>query len=135
MDNAERRKNERLTIEMRAEIYLPEKGVKICGSTKNISFGGAFVLTDPKTSSIKKGEHVVLSIILQKKPAEIALRIWSQVVHVQEHGVGLNFIHIDIEAYKHFKEMMVLNSPEPEALIKELSQSPGLEIKKRPDQQ
>lgn len=73
MDNKEKRKNERLPIEMKAEIYLPEKGIKIYGRTKNISFGGAFVLTDMKTSAINKGEHLVLSIILQKKPAEVTL--------------------------------------------------------------
>lgn len=49
--------------------------------------------------------------------------------------MGLNFIHIELEAYKNFKEMMALNSPEPEALIKEVSQASGLEIRKHPDLQ
>lgn len=130
----ERRKNERLPIEMNAEVYLPEKGKKLSGEIVNISFGGALVALTSAAAEVEEGVHAVVSIILQKKPLETIIRIWSQAVHVGAESVGFNFIHINLEDFAHFKEMMLLNSSNPEALMEELRSAPGLDVRRGDDE-
>ena len=124
----ERRKNQRLPIAMKAEIYVPGKH-KYEGQTRDISFGGVFVTFSP-VPEIEEGENAVLSIFLQEQPTELAIRIWSSVTHKQEGGLGFGFININIEDYTHFRQMMVFNSPDSEALQEELREHHGLEVLK-----
>ena len=121
----EHRKHTRLPLELTAEIKL-SNGVVYKGETKNISFGGIFFKTSDSTE-IKQGERCNFSIILQEEIGRLAIDFDCEVIHIQSSGIGLRLISINgADAYNHFKNLMVMNSPDPDKLLEELELHPGL---------
>ncbi len=122
----DKRKHMRLALNLGVTIKLPN-GNTITGRTKNISFGGVMILTDDLVSC-ESGTlcHVSLQI---NEETELLIEFETRIMHAEEKSVGaqfLKFISMDIASYRHFKNLMVLNSPDPEKLLEELHQNPGL---------
>ncbi|CAN2041437.1 PilZ domain-containing protein [Candidatus Magnetomoraceae bacterium gMMP-15] len=121
----ENRKHTRLPLELPAEIKL-SNGAIYKGGIKNISFGGVF-LDMPDLTELKQGNKCKLSVILQEELKRLSIDFDCEVIHVQSSGIGLRFIAINgTEAYNHFKNLMVMNSPDPDQLLEELERHPGL---------
>ncbi len=121
----ELRKHKRLSITVKTEITLPDGSV--CqGESKNIGFGGMFIKTDDLTE-ITRDMECDASLILHES---ISIRLRCRVIHIQDDGVGFNFISINVLDYEHFKNLMVANSPDPEKLLEEEEQHPGLVIER-----
>lgn len=119
------RKHTRIPLELTAEIKS-SNGVVYKGGTKNISFGGIFFKISDLTE-LKQGESCNFSIILQEEISRLAIDFNCEVVHIQSSSLGLRFISINgTDAYNHFKNLMVMNSPEPDKLLEELELHPGL---------
>lgn len=121
----ENRKHTRLPLQLTAEITL-SNGTLYRGITKNISFGGIFFKISGSTR-LKRGEQCHFSIILQEGSERLSIDFNSEVVHTRRSGVGLRFISIEgADAYNHFKNLMVMNSPDPDTLLEELERHPGI---------
>ena len=126
----ERRKYTRLPLELAAEIRLPG-GTVVKGRTNNISFGGIFFQSSDLTG-FKPGDRCFLSIILQEDGERLSIDFNCEVIHLQGTGTGLGFISIDgADAYNHFRNLMVMNSPEPDKLLEELELHPGIILKEQ----
>jgi c-di-GMP-binding flagellar brake protein YcgR len=126
----DRRKNTRVSLELAAELQLSEHSA-YTGKTGNISFSGIYMLSI-EAAKIPVGATGMLKLHLQAGPAPNAIAIRCQVVRTDESGAGIRFIHIDIEGYRQFKNLMAYNSPDPDTLLAELAKHPGLEIYKGP---
>lgn len=126
----EHRRHTRLPLVMDVEVRTVS-GTLFRGKTRNISFGG-MLLELEETDRIGKGEAVHLSLILQDDHPEeggrLAIEFESRVVH-KSKGLGIQFIAMDFTFYQHFKNLMVLNSPDPDLLLEELRANPGLLVK------
>ena len=119
------RKHTRLPLELTAEIKL-SNGAIFKGVTKNISFGGIFFKISGLTE-LKQGDHCTFSIILQEEVERLSIDFNSEVIHIQRSGIGLRFISINgADSYNHFKNLMVMNSPDPDRLLEELELHPGI---------
>ena len=125
--SSEKRKHTRLPIAIKAEIQL-ENG-KICpGVTKNMSFSGVLAEIQ-KAEDVRTGDLCNLTIFLADGQKEPAIEFECKVVRKDETDIGFKYIAIiDVESYMHFKNLMVSNSKEPEMLIQELKQNPGIII-------
>lgn len=124
----ENRKNARLEIEVPASIELAD-GAQYYGETINISFGGAHVKFDNQPRLVA-GTKVLFSIILQEAPALRVITFKSKIVHVGKQGIGVRFLAVYAEHYNDFVFLMVNNSAEPNELLDELSESPGIQLHK-----
>ena len=121
----ESRKYTRLLLELTAEIKC-SSGKTYRGVTKNICFEGAFFET-PDFPEPKLGECCKLSVILHEKVERLSIDFNCIVIHVQLTGIGLKFNSIEgTDAYNHLKNLMVMNSPEPDKLLEELELHPGM---------
>lgn len=123
--SSEKRKHTRLPVAVKAEIQL-ENG-KICpGVTKNISFSGILAEIQ-KAEEVREGDLCNLTIFLADGQKGPAIEFECKVVHKEKSNLGFKYIAIiDVESYMHFKNLMVSNSNEPEMLIQELKQNPGI---------
>ena len=132
MENTQkdRRKNTRISLELEAELQLSEHSA-YSGKTGNISFSGVYLLC-MQAAKIPVGAKGMLKLYLQAGPAPNAIAVRCQVVRTDESGAGIRFIHIDLEGYQQFKNLMAYNSPDPDTLLSELTKHPGLEIYKGP---
>ena len=124
----ENRKNTRYHIELEGKIILSDNS-SFKGKTKNLSFGGAYLYC-VNSLSVPEGETCFLELTLEGTPQSRVLKFNCKTIHVNDSGVGLQFITIDIFGYEQFKNLMVFNSSDPDALLAELEKSPGLDIKK-----
>ncbi|MBF0227174.1 MAG: PilZ domain-containing protein [Desulfobacterales bacterium] len=130
MDFTEKRKHKRIPIEVAAEIELPD-GKIYKGKTENLCFGGAFVSLTEEFNK-QNIENCNLKLILKESNNQIDIKFKCDIVHIQKDetgiGIGIKFKSIDGDSYHYFKKLMVLNSSEPEDLLEELQQSPGIII-------
>ena len=122
-----KRKNTRYHIELDAAITLSDNSF-LKGKTKNLSFGGAYLYCADSMSA-PEGETCFLELTLKGSPHPSVIKFYCNVIHVEDEGFGLQFINIDILDYERFKNLMVYNSTDPDALLAELEKSPGLDIK------
>lgn len=126
----EKRKHVRLPLTLDVELRLSANGngTTYKGITRNISFGGVLIdFAEPP--GITAGEACAITIVLHEGDDPILIELEAQVMHKGEIGMGLKFLKfysLDIESYRHFKNLMVLNSPDPEKLLDELYKNPGL---------
>lgn len=122
----ENRKHQRLPIEVPAVIKTAD-GAEHGGKTTNISFSGSFVeLTD--TGSLHAGDRCLLTLRLQEGTDPMLLNFKCRIRHIKSHGVGIEFRAIFAEDYNDFVYLMVNNSPDPDGLLDEVSQNPGIRI-------
>lgn len=124
----ENRKNARLEIEVPASIELAD-GSQFYGETMNVSFGGAYVEFENHPPLVA-GTKVLFSLILQEAPSLRVISFKSKIVHVGNDGIGIRFLAIYAEHYNDFVFLMVNNSSEPNELLDELDESPGIRLHK-----
>ncbi len=120
----ENRKHTRLPIHVRAELLLAEHRT-YHGNTLNISFGGAYVQL-PWRHDIHPNEACHLTLVLQDAPERTTIDIKCEVAHAENNGIGLRFLGIAVDSYHDFRQLMINHSPDPELLLEELRNHPGL---------
>lgn len=107
----ERRKNIRLSLGFKGRLLLPTD-VILKGQTRNISFGGAFLELE-RVPLLKIGDYVSLELLSR-------IKFTCEIIHYNAAGIGLRFDLILIRYYEQFKEMMLMNAPDRDRVIKEL---------------
>jgi c-di-GMP-binding flagellar brake protein YcgR len=120
----ERRKYERIEISIPIKVKFREG--KVCeGKSINISFGGLYAVFD-QSISCHGGEKCNISLMLEGEDG-IPIDFKGKVNHIEEKRTGFTFLCIQgLDCYEHFKNLMVANSKDPDMLLKELAEQPGL---------
>ena len=125
-----KRKHTRISLEIKASITTGADS-NFEGTTKNMSFGGAFIHIDSiSEGQIPIGENCELELRLGASDKPLKVPIQSRVARTTSEGIAVEFCSTTIEGYWHFKNLMVYNSPEAEILLAELEMHPGLIIQK-----
>jgi len=120
------RKHQRLPIEIPVVIHLKD-GADIKGITKNISFSGAYI-QDDLMSQIAADTNCTVTLILQDGTDPTMIKFKATIIHSNQEGIGVEFNAIFAEDYNEFVYLMVNNSPDPDGLLAEVSQHPGIKI-------
>ena len=120
----DKRKHMRLSITMPCEIEIKNQ-MRLSGETKNMSFGGVYVELYDEFDFSKDNE---LDFILNLNgKSGLAIRFRCRVAHICHAGVGLKFVMIfGLDGYDHFKNIMIMNSDDPNQLLEELKKNPGI---------
>ncbi|MCH8069699.1 MAG: PilZ domain-containing protein [Candidatus Marinimicrobia bacterium] len=120
------RKNTRLSVTRKAKLQLADGSI-LCGTTKNLSFSGAYVNIADKIT-VNPGDSCSFILILCDEPNLIEIIFKCDIVRVESEGIALQFRYIDIGDYQHFKNLMINACPEPKQLLEELNAAPGLDV-------
>ena len=121
------RKHTRLAIQIAAEVRLDDGSVYE-GTTRNMSFGGAFIDLPETPQGKAVGTACELRLKLGAMEQPVHVPVQSKLVRTTQQGIGVEFVATTIEGYWHFKNLMVYNSPESDQLLQELESHPGLSI-------
>nr|MBF0221323.1 PilZ domain-containing protein [Desulfobulbaceae bacterium] len=116
--NQERRKNTRVPFQTTADVSFSNKNYTNC-ETENLSVKGVSVLG---ISGHKIGEECNLSLALSGSTSELKLAMRGKIVRLQEDGIGLKFIEIDLDSYYHLKNIIYYNSEDPDKIDRELTE-------------
>ena len=125
-DFVDKRKHQRLPVAVPASIKVGETET-YSGTTRNISFSGAYInCAEDKVP--ETGTSCVVTLTLQEGPEPVTISIKARVKRFKDANVGLEFQAIFAEDYNDFVYLMMNNSPDPDALLEEISRNPGIKI-------
>lgn len=91
-------------------------------STCDISLNGIFILTKKRFALHDKCD---LTLTLNSKVANLTLRLKCEVIRETNEGFAVTFEEMDIETYQHLKNIVLYNSDDPEAFLKQCQERPG----------
>ena len=121
------RKHSRLPLELPAFIRLTNRE-EFFGSTRNISFGGASLIFNTGCPGIL-GEQVVMGLILESGNSPVIATFNGQILRLPKPlEVCVVFLSTDLESFDHLRNLILLNADDPDLLIEELTQHPGLSV-------
>lgn len=125
-DFVDKRKHQRLQIAVAATISVGDS-TRYHGTTKNISFSGIYInCSQEKVPEV--GTSCIVTLTLQDGDEPMTIKFKARVKHHKRASVGLEFQAIFAEDYNDFVYLMVNNSPDPDALLEEISRNPGIKI-------
>ena len=107
----EHRKHKRLSLTLKSKL-MRDGGLVLNGTTRNISFGGAFIELE-NVPQVYKDDYFSLTLLGR-------VEFTCRVMHSNPDGIGFKFDFILIKYYEHFKKLMLTNAKDPDRLIKEL---------------
>ncbi|MBF0187535.1 MAG: chemotaxis protein CheX [Magnetococcales bacterium] len=127
----EKRKRSRIPLELRGEITLPDSStVKVLSD--DISFCGIrfHAYYDEETDRISKHLHLQIGLRLYITDTEQPVFIDFQgiLVRARNNDIGVDLIGISLDSYESFKNLMINHADEPDRLLAELGNRPGLAI-------
>ncbi|MGD8569079.1 MAG: PilZ domain-containing protein [Gammaproteobacteria bacterium] len=122
----DRREHTRFDIQLPAMIRMKD-GRCYQGKTNNISNSGAFFHFSGDTDASKES-HCILTLLLADEPTPEELKIKCVLKTSQHHGAGLEFKTIATEDYIKFVLLLSKNYPQPEQLLTELQNNPGMQL-------
>lgn len=121
------RKHSRLPLELPVFIRRTNRE-EYFGFTRNISFGGASLKFDIGCPSII-GEQVVMGLILESGEPPVIATFNGEILRLPKPlEVCIVFVSTDLESFDHLRNLILFNADDPDLLIAELTQQPGLSI-------
>jgi hypothetical protein len=90
--------------------------------TQDISLNGVSIISN---KSFPVGSECDLTITLNSTVAHLQLRLNCTVVREMENGFAVTFKEMDIETYQHLKNIILYNSDDPEAFLRQCEERPG----------
>jgi hypothetical protein len=115
-----RRKYTRLMLEFESELIL-DNGIKTVGKAKNISFGGINI-EFKNMPSIILGMKCRISFSITGDEKNVVM-FECEVIRIQTHSISLRFdAKSEKDYYDIFKNIMLIKSPDPDKVLKELDQ-------------
>ena len=112
----EEREGRRVPFHVKAYIHFDS--TDISGEVENLSTSGMLIKTDGTVSSDTLVE-VVLSFT--GTTTELKLNLLGRVIRSDADGIALQFTEIDLDAYIHLKNIVVYNSSDNGAIIREFN--------------
>ena len=98
------------------------------GRTQDLSMNGVYVVCD---DALPVGAECSISIRLSENEGGPAITATGKAIRTgnDPSGFAMEFTEIDLESYEHLRQLVMLNSQDPDKVEKELNQHLGL---KRP---
>ena len=118
----ERRRFSRIPFSVKAEMTA--KNV-LYGAEEinNLSIGGCVLSV---TADLEPGTECRVRILLSGTNSELNVRVKGVVVRCGPGGVAVKFTSIDPDSLFHLRNIIRYNSPDPDAVEKEILDHPGL---------
>ena len=117
----------RITTRFNIEVTAGEKAIR-SGQTQNLSMKGVYVVCD---DALPAGTECRIAIRLSETEEGPVITARGKAIRggTEPPGFAMEFSEVDLESYEHLRQMVMLNSQEPEKVEKEINEHLGL---KRP---
>ncbi|MFZ0931555.1 MAG: PilZ domain-containing protein [Syntrophobacteraceae bacterium] len=101
MEKIERRSFVR--VPFKSETILKSQDVRIEGTIKNLSIGGAFINTPEK---IEQDTDVEIEIILDDPPPAVSVILSAKVVRLAPEGIAIKFTGMSLDVYERLRDVI-----------------------------
>ncbi|MFQ5509326.1 MAG: PilZ domain-containing protein [Leptospirillia bacterium] len=119
-----RRSHTRGPVRLAAVLVLGDD-IRLEGEASNISFGGAFLAVSVEHSP-EPGSTGKLS--LTAGDGEPPIVFSCEVRRTDTSGIGLKFIHTNLEGFEQFAQLVLESTEDPHQTLGELRVSPGFRV-------
>jgi len=117
MARNERRSNTRVAFQTTMDVAFTG-GRKYPGcAIQDLSVKGVF-LVGVRQQAV--GDRCDLTLCLSGTSSELCLRMQGEVMRVEDGGVGVHFIEMDIDSFYHLKNIVYFNAAEPDHIQEQL---------------
>lgn len=117
MDTDNRRKNSRVPFQATISLVFGHKAHKEC-ETRDLSLKGIFVVG---VTGHEVGEKCDAALHLVGASSDLSLSMKGEIVRINDDGVALHFLEIDLDSFYHLKNILYYNSENPDQLDEEFS--------------
>ncbi|MBW1897713.1 MAG: PilZ domain-containing protein [Deltaproteobacteria bacterium] len=117
-----RRKFTRVPFRVQAEITATDHVFNV-EELSNLSIGGCLL---PIAADLKEGTACHVKILLSGSSSEMSIRIDGEIKRSQPGTVAVKFIRIDPDSLFHLQNIIRYNSPDPDAVDREITKHPGI---------
>jgi hypothetical protein len=115
-----KRRHSRLPLQLSAVIHRTD-GSTYQGTTENTSFSG-LLLKCKNSGLLEKGDPCDVELLLDSNTG-LKVRFECIVIRAEKNRIALQFsAHDDKDYFEHYKNLMLLNSPDPEAFLREIDE-------------
>ena len=117
-----RRKFSRIPFKVNAEIAAEDISHSV-EELINLSVGGCLL---PITADWKPGTACHVKILLSGTSSEMSIRIDGEIKRSVPGTIAVKFTRIDPDSLFHLQNIVRYNSPDPDAVDREINQHPGI---------
>jgi hypothetical protein len=114
---SEKRKKTRVRFTTRAILKSSRVEIVADADTRDISLEGIYVKAEQK---IPVGDQCAIEILLTGSSSILSIKLEGRVVRHELAGMGISFEGIELDAYHHLKNILILNSEDSSAIEKEM---------------
>lgn len=116
----DRREFTRVSFRLEAHLSF-EDGAEIDGESRDISMNGTFV--EMEHGHIEEGTEATLTLSSEG----LTIRASAVVTRVLPRGLGIKITALDLDSYRHLKNLVLYNADDADDVLGELSTHLGLE--------
>jgi len=124
----ETREFSRVQIGIEAEITSGELTI-VSSETKNLSLSGAYVISE---NFLPRGRECQVTFSLGEGKGRERVEVKGRVVRVDDIGMAIEFLQIDIEGYHHLQNLIRFNAADPDGVEKEFREHRGIKRNQNP---
>lgn len=117
MAQNERRANTRVSFQTTVDLrFTGGREYRGC-VIQDLSVKGVF-LVGVRQQAV--GDRCALSLCLSGTSSDLCLRIQGEVMRVEEDGVGVHFVEMDLDSFYHLKNIIYFNAENPDNIQEHL---------------
>ena len=119
-------KNRRERADYSTSVVVKTKDKVIEGPVShNISLNGIYIET---SDHLPMDSHCQIEITLGASSDGLKLQMDAKVVRNDDKGIGLTFEIMDIETFRHLKNIVLYNSDDPSKFVAQCDDLPGFKL-------
>jgi len=105
------------------EVELEASEQRISGSTRDVSMSGLYLWGERR---VPAGAPCRVHMLVGGDRSGIRVDARGRVARVDAEGMAVSFEEVSLEGFQHLKQLVLLNSPDPDAALDEIAQHHGL---------
>ncbi len=104
--------------------FSDEAGTELLtAEINNLSMRGCHAST---FEALPEGERYHLTLFTEDEESALHFRVEARIVRSDQDGMGIEFFELPLESYEHLRNMVLLNSQNPEQVEREFREHIGI---------
>ncbi len=117
MAQNDRRANTRVSFQTTVDVRFTRGQEYPSCAIEDLSVKGVF-LVGIRDQAV--GDSCSLTLCLSGTSSKLCLRIQGKVMRVEEGGVGVHFVEMDLDSFYHLKNIVYFNAEDPDHIQEQL---------------
>jgi len=105
------------------EVEIAAADRRVTGETRDVSLSGLYFYGE---RSLPAGTPCRVTLFVGGRESGARIDASGRIARVDAHGLAVSFDTVDLDGYQHLRQLVLLNSPDPDRAAEEIDQHVGL---------